>query len=78
MNTIYETIKEQATAMRDQLRAVRRDLHTYAEAGWCEPLDSYIASSGFDTSVYLESMTNMMTCNTIRDKTFFIPFCSYT
>ena len=36
MNTIYETIKEQATAMRDQLRAVRRDLHTYAEAGWCE------------------------------------------
>lgn len=50
----------------------------FAEAGWCEPLDSYIASSGFDTSVYLESMTNMMTCNTIRDKTFFIPFCSYT
>ena len=36
MNTIYETIKEQATAMREQLRAVRRDLHTYAEAGWCE------------------------------------------
>ena len=33
MNTIYETIKEQATAMREQLRAVRRDLHTYAEAG---------------------------------------------
>ena len=36
MNTIYETIKEQATAMREQLRAFRRDLHTYAEAGWCE------------------------------------------
>ena len=36
MGTIYETIRQQADAMQGQLQAVRRDLHTYAEAGWCE------------------------------------------
>ena len=34
--TIYQAICQQADAMREQLRSVRRDLHTYAEPGWCE------------------------------------------
>ena len=34
--TIYQSICRQADAMKEQLRAVRRDLHTYAEPGWCE------------------------------------------
>ena len=33
---VYAAICQQADAMKDQLRAVRRDLHTYAEPGWCE------------------------------------------
>ena len=36
MNDVYEIISQQADAMGDRLRAVRQDLHTYAEAGWCE------------------------------------------
>ena len=36
MRNLYAHISQQADAMKDRLRAVRRDLHTYAEAGWCE------------------------------------------
>ena len=36
MNDVYKIISQQADAMGDRLRAVRQDLHTYAEAGWCE------------------------------------------
>ena len=36
MGTVYETIQQQADAMAGRLQAVRRDLHTYPEPGWCE------------------------------------------
>ena len=36
MDSVYKEIMEQADAMAERLRAVRRDLHTYAESGWCE------------------------------------------
>ena len=36
MSNIYENISRQADGMKEQLRATRRDLHTYAEPGWCE------------------------------------------
>ena len=33
---VYQVICQQADAMKEQLRTVRRDLHMYAEPGWCE------------------------------------------
>lgn len=36
MSTIYETIVERAGAMQPSLREMRRDFHTYPEAGWTE------------------------------------------
>lgn len=36
MDTIYDGIVKKADALLPQLREIRRDLHTYAEAGWFE------------------------------------------
>lgn len=34
--TVFQTIRRQATDMADRLQATRRDFHHYAEAGWFE------------------------------------------
>ena len=47
----------------------------FAAAGWMEPLDSYIAESGFDTSVYIDSMYNMV--GQVEDTTYMLPFYNY-
>lgn len=36
MSDMYQWICQQADGMKEQLRTVRRDLHTYPESGWCE------------------------------------------
>ena len=36
MSGIYETIRQKALDLEPQMRAVRQDLHTYAESGWFE------------------------------------------
>ena len=36
MEEIYREICQQADAMEKMLQHIRRDLHTYAEEGWCE------------------------------------------
>lgn len=36
MSGIYETIRQKALELEPQMRAVRQDLHTYAESGWFE------------------------------------------
>lgn len=47
----------------------------FAKAGWMEPLDQYIADSGFDTSVYVDSMMNMV--GKVDDTTYMLPFYNY-
>ena len=47
----------------------------FAAAGWMEPLDKYIADSGFDTSVYVDSMMNMV--GKVNDTTYMLPFYNY-
>ncbi len=47
----------------------------FAAAGWMEPLDSYIEKSGFDTSVYIDSMMNMV--GKVDDTTYMLPFYNY-
>lgn len=47
----------------------------FAAAGWMEPLDSYIADSGFDTSVYIDSMYNMV--GNVDGTTYMLPFYNY-
>lgn len=81
----YQTMHEKlvtemtgATSSYDVLCCDNLWVGEFAEAGWVEPLDSYIEETGFDMSPYLDSVKEMMTCNTIRDTTFFIPFCTYT
>lgn len=36
MSDIYEIIRQKALELEPQMRAVRQDLHTYAESGWFE------------------------------------------
>lgn len=47
----------------------------FAAAGWMEPLDKYIADSGFDTSVYIDSMMNMV--GQVDGNTYMLPFYNY-
>ena len=47
----------------------------FAAAGWMEPLDSYIADSGFDTSVYIDSMYEMV--GEVDGTTYMLPFYNY-
>lgn len=47
----------------------------FAAAGWMEPLDKYIADSGFDTSVYIDSMMNMV--GQVDGTTYMLPFYNY-
>ena len=79
--TMHEKIVTEMTADKSSYDVVICD-HTwigeFAEAGWVIPLDDYIAESGFDTSVYLDSVVNMMSCASDPETTYFIPFCTYT
>lgn len=79
--TMHEKIVTEMTAATSSYDVVICD-HTwigeFAEAGWVIPLDDYIESSGFDTSVYLDSVKQMMSCASDPDTTYFIPFCTYT
>ncbi len=45
MENIYEEIIYQADSMSQQLRKTRRDLHKYAEQGWCEVRTSSLIAS---------------------------------
>lgn len=47
----------------------------FAAAGWMEPLDSFIADSGFDTSVYVPSMMEMV--GQVDGTTYMLPFYNY-
>ncbi len=47
----------------------------FVAAGWIEPLDSMIESSGFDTSVYIDSMMNMV--GQVDGTTYMLPFYNY-
>jgi ABC-type glycerol-3-phosphate transport system substrate-binding protein len=47
----------------------------FAEAGWMEPLDPYIEASGFDTSVYLPTMMEMV--GELNGVTYELPFYNY-
>lgn len=79
--TMHEKIVTEMTAKTSSYDVVICD-HTwigeFAEAGWVIPLDDYIAKSGFDTSVYLDSVVNMMSSASDPETTYFIPFCTYT
>ena len=79
--TMHEKIVTEMTADKSSYDVVICD-HTwigeFAEAGWVIPLDDYIAESGFDTSVYLDSVVNMMSWASDPETPYFIPFCTYT
>ncbi|MBQ7801932.1 MAG: sugar ABC transporter substrate-binding protein [Oscillospiraceae bacterium] len=47
----------------------------FAAAGWMAPLDSYIEESGFDTSVYIDSMMDMV--GQVDGTTYMLPFYNY-
>lgn len=47
----------------------------FTDAGWLEPLDSYIKRDKFDTSVYLKSMFDMV--GQVGGKTYMLPFYNY-
>lgn len=47
----------------------------FAAAGWMAPLDEYISKSGFDTSVYIDSMMNMV--GRVDGTTYMLPFYNY-
>ncbi len=47
----------------------------FTTAGWLEDLDPYIEESGFDTSVYLDSMMEMV--GEVDGTTYMIPFYNY-
>lgn len=48
----------------------------FVGADWLIPLDDYIAESGFDTSVYIPSMFEML--GEVNDVTYMLPFYNYT
>ncbi len=47
----------------------------FAAAGWMAPLDDFIAQSGFDTSVYIPSMMEMV--GQVDGTTYMLPFYNY-
>lgn len=47
----------------------------FTDAGWLEPLDSYIKKDNFDTSVYLDSMFEMV--GQMNGTTYMLPFYNY-
>ena len=47
----------------------------FAAAGWMAPLDDFIAQSGFDTSVYIPSMMEMV--GQVNGTTYMLPFYNY-
>lgn len=47
----------------------------FAAAGWMEPLDQYIADTNFDTSVYIDSMMDMV--GQVDGTTYMLPFYNY-
>lgn len=47
----------------------------FAAAGWMAPLDDYIKESGFDTSVYIGSMMDMV--GQVNGTTYMLPFYNY-
>lgn len=48
----------------------------FVGADWLLPLDDYIAESGFDTSVYIPAMFEML--GAVNDVTYMLPFYNYT
>lgn len=59
--SIYEAICRQAEALEGQLTADRRDLHTYAESGWCEYRTSTIIARRLQELGY-EVLTGRNVC----------------
>ncbi|WP_082034169.1 ABC transporter substrate-binding protein [Cohnella kolymensis] len=47
----------------------------FTDAGWLEPLDSFIKRDKFDTSVYLKSMFDMV--GQVEGTTYMLPFYNY-
>lgn len=47
----------------------------FVDAGWLEPLDSYIQRDNFDTGVYLKSMFDMV--GQVDGTTYLLPFYNY-
>ncbi|WP_256758338.1 ABC transporter substrate-binding protein [Cohnella sp. WQ 127256] len=47
----------------------------FTDAGWMEPLDSFIERDRFDTSVYLKSLFNMV--GQVDGTTYMLPFYNY-
>lgn len=47
----------------------------FAAAGWMAPLDEFISKSGFDTSVYVPSMMEMV--GQVDGTTYMLPFYNY-
>lgn len=48
----------------------------FVGADWLLPLDNYIAADGFDTSVYIPAMFNML--GQVKGTTYMLPFYNYT
>lgn len=48
----------------------------FVGADWLLPLDDYIAASGFDTSVYIPSMFELL--GSVNGTTYLLPFYNYT
>ena len=47
----------------------------FTDAGWLEPLDTYIKRDNFDTSVYLKSLFDMV--GQVKGTTYMLPFYNY-
>jgi ABC-type glycerol-3-phosphate transport system substrate-binding protein len=47
----------------------------FIKAGWLQPLDERIAADGFDTSVYFDSLMNLV--GQVDGVTYMLPFYNY-
>ncbi len=76
--TMHDKLVTQLTASTSDYDVLVVDCYwvgEFAEAGWMEPLDSYIERDGFDTSVYLDTMMEMV--GELDGVTYELPFYNY-
>ncbi|MBR2559063.1 MAG: extracellular solute-binding protein [Clostridia bacterium] len=76
--TMHDKLVTQLTASESDYDVLVVDCYwvgEFAEAGWMEPLDPYIEASGFDTSVYLPTMMEMV--GELDGVTYELPFYNY-
>ncbi|MGM8212230.1 extracellular solute-binding protein [Virgibacillus sp. W0430] len=76
--TMHEKLIPQLTGTSSDYDVIVVDNYWVGEftsAGWLEPLDEYINKDDFDTSVYLDSMFNMV--GQVDGTTYMLPFYNY-